>query len=89
VGGKKVYDITDAGRAFLAEHKDVVDDIFERLRETVERTVGGAMADVNRALGNLVKGVYRAGWRASDEAVRKRLSEILQRAATEVEGLVP
>jgi len=26
--GKKVYEITDAGREFLKEHRDVVDDIF-------------------------------------------------------------
>lgn len=86
VEGKKVYEITDAGIKFLDEHRDVVDDIFERVAEAVERTVGGGMADVNRALGQLVKNVYRAGWRAGDEA-RKRLAEILHRAATEIEGL--
>lgn len=87
VEGKKVYEITDAGRKFLDEHRDVVDDIFARVSETVERTVGGAMGDVNRALGALVKQVYRAGWRAKDDAVRKQLTDILHRAAAEVEAL--
>ncbi|HEX9705497.1 MAG TPA: PadR family transcriptional regulator [Gemmatimonadales bacterium] len=86
VDGKKVYEMTDAGRKFLEEHADVVDDIFDRVKETVERTVGGAMADVNRALGGLVRIVYRAGWR-SDDAVRKQIADILQKAAAEVEGL--
>ena len=86
-GGKKVYELTDQGRTFLDEHRDVVDDIFERVQEAVERTVGGAMADVNRALGNLVRHVYRAGWRAADDAARKQVADILQRAAAEVEGL--
>ena len=87
VEGKKVYEITDAGRKFLDEHRDVVDDIFARVSETVERTVGGAMGDVNRALGALVKQVYRAGWRAKDDSVRKQLADILHRAAAEVERL--
>ncbi len=87
VQGKKVYEITDAGRKFLDEHRDVVDDIFERVRDTVDRVLGGAMADVNRAAGRLIKAVYRAGWRARDEATRQRLVEILSKALAEVEGV--
>src|SRR5947207_15930454 len=55
VEGKKVYEITDTGRAFLEEHRDMVDDIFDRVRETVDRALGGAMGDVNRSLGRLGK----------------------------------
>src|SRR5260221_98646 len=55
VEGKKVYEITDAGRKFLDEHRDMVDDIFDRVREAVDRTLGGAMGDLNRSLGRLVK----------------------------------
>ncbi len=87
VTGKKVYEVTDAGLKFLDEHRDVVDDIFERVRDTVDRALGGAMADVNRAVGRLMKAVYRAGWKARDDATRTRLVEILNRAVTEVEGL--
>src|SRR5438309_2005251 len=39
--GKKIYEITDAGRQFLHEHRDVVDDIFDRVREAVEHVAGG------------------------------------------------
>jgi len=87
VQGKKVYEITDAGRKFLDEHRDVVDDIFERVRDTVDRALGGAMADVNRAVGRLMRAVYRAGWRARDDATRQRLVEILGKTLAEVEGL--
>jgi DNA-binding PadR family transcriptional regulator len=87
VDGKKVYTITAAGRAFLEEHHDVVEDIFERVRDTVDRALGGAMADVNRAVARLMKTVYRAGWRARDDATRQRLVEILNRAVTEVEAI--
>src|SRR2546422_1729424 len=83
VEGKKVYEITDAGRRFLEEHRDVVDDIFDRVRDAVDRTLGGGMADVNRSLGRLVEGVYRTGWRAGDEATRERLGAILDHAGGE------
>src|SRR5881392_3211896 len=88
VDGKKVYEITEAGSKFLDEHRDMVDDIFDRVREAVDRTLGGAMGDVNRSLGRLVKAVYRAGWKARDEATRQRLVAILDRVVSEVEGVV-
>src|SRR5436309_6530455 len=87
VEGKKVYEITDQGRQFLEEHKDVVEDIFDRVTETVERTVGGSMVEVNRALGQLVKAVYRTGWKAESDAARKRVAEILTKAAADIEEL--
>src|SRR6266699_3214846 len=87
VEGKKVYEITDAGRKFLDEHRDMVDDIFDRVREAVDRTLGGAMGDANRSLGRRVKAVYRTGWRARDDATRQRLVEILGKTLAEVEGL--
>ncbi len=87
VDGKKVYEITDTGRTFLDDNKDTVEDIFDRVRETVERTVGGSMVEVNRALGQLVKTVYRTGWKADGDAARKRVAEILAKAAAEIDEL--
>jgi len=87
VEGKKVYEITDTGRKFLDEHKDIVEDIFDRVTETVERTVGGSMVEVNRALGQLVKAVYRTGWKAETDAARKAVAEILAKATAEIEAL--
>ena len=87
VEGKKVFEITDAGRAFLEEHRDVVEDIFDRVEQTVERVMGGGMVDVNRAVGRLVKVVYRAGWKVRDDDARKKIAEVLARAADEIEAL--
>ena len=87
VEGKKVYEITDAGRTFLDEHRDVVEDIFDRVREAVDRALGGGMADVNRSLGRLMKAVYRAAWKARDDVTRERLVAILDRAGGEVDAL--
>ena len=86
VDGKKVYEITDAGRQFLEEHRDDVDEIFERVGDAVDRAFGGGMAEVNRAVARLVRLVYRVSWRAPDEAARRRLAELLERAAQEVEA---
>jgi DNA-binding PadR family transcriptional regulator len=87
VDGKKVYEITAAGLAFLDEHQDVVEDIFERVREAVDRVVGGSMVDVNRAMKDLMKAVYRTGWRTADDALRGRIATILRQAVADVEGL--
>ncbi len=87
VGGKKVYEITDTGRTFLDEHKDIVEDIFDRVTETVERTVGGSMVEVNRALGQLVKAVYRTGWKAETDEARKHVAEALAKATAEIDAL--
>ena len=87
VDGKKVYEITDTGRTFLDENKDTVEDIFDRVRETVERTVGGSMVEVNRALGQLVKTVYRTGWKADSDDARKHVAEALAKATAEIEAL--
>src|SRR5574341_2131206 len=87
VDGKKVYEITDAGIRFLDEHKDTVSDIFERVAETVEEALGGSMAQINQGVARLMKTVYRRGWRA-DDAARKRIAEILERAAKEIEEVL-
>ena len=86
VDGKKVYEITDAGRKFLEEHRDVVEDIFDRVRDVVEEALGGAMGDVNDAARRLMKTAYRTAWRARDDAVRRKVAEALRRAAEEIEG---
>jgi DNA-binding PadR family transcriptional regulator len=86
--GKKVYEITDAGRAFLDEHRTVVEDIFDRVTETIERVVAEPVADVNRAVGRVVSQAYRAAWKLSDDVERsKRISEILDKAAADIEAL--
>src|SRR5882724_12942294 len=54
VDGKKVYGITDSGRAFLETHKSTVEDIFERITGTIDQFVREPMPEVNRAIGRLV-----------------------------------
>lgn len=90
VDGKKVYSITDAGRAFLDEHRSTVDDIFERIADTIDRFVGQPMPEVNRAIGRLVGAAYRTAWRlGSDDTKKRKIVEILDRAAGDLAALVP
>ena len=87
--GKKVYEITDQGRAFLEEHRSTVDDIFDRIGETIDRFLGEPMPEVNRAIGRTVSSAYRMAWRlGNDDAKKKRIVEILDRAAGEIAALV-
>jgi DNA-binding PadR family transcriptional regulator len=89
VDGKKVYAITDKGREFLSEHKGTVEDIFERVADTINRVVGEPMPEVNRAVGRLVGEAYRAAWKhGQDAARRKRIAEILEKAANDLETLL-
>ena len=88
VDGKKVYEITAEGTKFLDEHRDLVEDIFDRVKDAVNDALGGSMADINRAIGRLVKEAYRIGWKTRDEAARKKVAEILNRAIAEIDALV-
>jgi len=88
VEGKKVYEITDAGRTFLDEHRSVVDEIFDRVTETIDRFTADPIPDVSRAVGKVVSQAYRQAWRlASDPDRARRISEILERAAKDIEDL--
>ena len=88
VEGKKVYEITDTGRAFLDEHRSVVDEIFDRITETIDRVTGDPMPEVSRAVGRVVSQAYKTTWRLGDDRARaKRVVEILEKAAAELEGI--
>lgn len=87
--GKKVYSITEQGLAFLEEHKSTVEDIFERVADTIDRLVGEPMPDVSRAVGRVVSQAYRTAWKlGDDEQKKRRIAEILDQTAKELAALV-
>jgi len=88
VDGKKVYEITAEGRAFLDEHKSTVEDIFDRVEETIDSFLADPMPEVTRMVGKLVPQAYRLAWRyREDEAKRTRLREVLESALGELEAI--
>lgn len=87
--GKKVYAITDAGRAFLDEHKGTVDDIFERIAETINKFVGEQVVDVNRAVMRVAAQAHRVAWKLEDTDPRRtRIVEILDATARDLGALL-
>jgi hypothetical protein len=66
----------------------VTDDIFERVRETVGGFASGAMGELNTAFARLARVTYlRAFNLGSDQGAIGRMSEVLKRAADEIESL--
>ena len=86
--GKKVYEITDAGRAHLAENRDAVDTIFERIATLVGHFLDEPMTELHSAFKRVGKAAYgRASASPEDGALLKGIAEVLNRAALEIEAL--
>ena len=85
-GGKKVYHITPEGEAFLAQNKDAIEDIFDRVRDTVRDFAGGPMGELHQAFARVASVTYKRAWRwGGGHPAVPRIIEILKRAATDIE----
>lgn len=82
--GKKVYAVTDAGRAFLEEHKPLVEDIFDRVDEAIDGLLRDPIPEVTRLVARVVPAAYRAVHRARNDEERQAVVEILKRAAADL-----
>lgn len=88
--GKKIYSITDAGRAHLEEHGSAVDDIFERMARVVEGFFDAPMGEVHGAFRRLGKAAYGTATRnVRNPELLQQVSAILDRAAREIDELAP
>jgi DNA-binding PadR family transcriptional regulator len=88
--GRKVYHITADGEAFLEQHKDTIEEIFDRVRDTVRDIAGGVMGDLSQAFGRLASVAYKEAWRRGpDDEMTRKIVEIVNRAADEVRDLRP
>lgn len=86
--GKKVYHITPDGEAFLYEHREFTDDIFDRVREMVGGFASGGMGDLNALFARLASVAYRTAWqRGPASPLVARMAEVLKKAAAEVEEI--
>ncbi len=84
--GKKVYHITPEGEQFLDANQTVLDDIFDRVKDTVRDFAGGHMADLNHAFTRLATVTYKRAWRwGPDHPSVPKIVDILKRAADEIE----
>jgi DNA-binding PadR family transcriptional regulator len=84
--GKKVYHVTPEGERYLEEHRDLLDEIIDRVRETVRDFAGGGIGEVQSAFARLAGTTFKRAWRRGpDDPALKRVAEILRKAADEVE----
>ena len=85
--GKKVYHITPEGEAFLENNRDAVEDIFDRVRDTVKDFAGGPMGDLHQAFARVASATYKRAWRwGSGHPAVPKISEILRKAADDIDA---
>jgi DNA-binding PadR family transcriptional regulator len=85
--GRRVYDITDAGREFLEKHSDRADDVMDRVSEFAGRFASEAreMEGVARSFMKLAQeGLEQAMHAAGDPVIAARMREILDQAVEEM-----
>ena len=84
--GKKVYHVTPEGERYLEQHRHLLDEILDRVRETVRDFTGGGIGEVQGAFAQLAATTFRKAWRRGpDDPALKRVAEILRKAKEEVE----
>ena len=82
--GKKLYTITEEGKAFLAENKDAVDAVMSRMQQTAKMFArAAAPMALREAMHNLKRALFMHGgpWGAAEV---KRIRDIIQKAADEI-----
>jgi DNA-binding PadR family transcriptional regulator len=83
-GGKRLFEITNEGKTFLAENEAVVDGVMDRMRLAAHAMTGHAPPDVIHQAARTLRAALRfhgAGWNASET---ERVRKILERAALEI-----
>jgi len=84
--GKRIYSITAAGRTFLEENQERVEDVFGRVSDFTDRFTGGPMRDLTRSFMRFAQVSFdEAVKRAGDTEAVDRMREILERATREME----
>ncbi len=84
--GKKVYHVTPEGETYLEAHRGVLDEIFDRVRETVKEFTGGGSGEMHQAFAHLAAVTFKRAWRRGPEdPALTRAAEILRKAADDIE----
>jgi DNA-binding PadR family transcriptional regulator len=85
--GKKIYEITPEGLAYLEQNKGAVDEIFDRISDFAGSFFSGSMVEVHHAFKNIARATYVNATRDRDPAHLAKIREILEKAANEIEAL--
>ena len=93
--GRKMYTITDAGRAFLAERQEKVDEVWERMgawwggpqMRDEWREFGREMRGLGREMRDMFKDMRYEAQRLSPEKL-SRVREVVVRASRDIERIL-
>ena len=89
VDGRRVYEITDAGRLELDAHRDEVDDFYDRLQEDSWESQMETFGEVIRRIGELFKTFKRASRRGQlSAATLLKVREIIDEATQKLEQVL-
>jgi DNA-binding PadR family transcriptional regulator len=91
--GRKIYSITDAGRAFMTERRPQVDEVFSRMKErwgaewgpNAHRMMHDLRNDM-RDLGRSVATEARNRWPNPEQ--QHRIRDVIARAKTEIQAIL-
>lgn len=85
-GGRKVYSITDSGRAFLNENRDHVKRIFDRVSQFGDR-LGRDIAALTRRLSRLTRTTFQGAvsW-FEDDQLFADMKAVLDRAVKDMDA---
>lgn len=87
-GGKKLYEITDEGRAHLTENKALADGIFARMEAAKAAFGGGPPPQIIRAMENLrMAGRLRLQKGELTEEQISAIADALDNAARKIESI--
>jgi DNA-binding PadR family transcriptional regulator len=85
--GRRVYSITEEGRAFLDRHTDRADDVMDRVSNFADRFSGREMEDLTRSFMRLARVSFdRAMEAMGDPDELARVREILDRAIRDMQS---
>src|SRR5687768_3114569 len=86
--GRKAYEITPEGSAYLKENSSTVDSIFDRIGRFMEGFLDEPMMEVNNAFRKVARSAYGHATKHVNDGERlRRIREILDRAAAEIDQM--
>ncbi len=83
---KKIYSVTDAGKDYLEENADVVEDVFARVDDLTDRFFGDEMRGLSKTFSRLAQMAFDEAFRwGADKEVLSQMHEILEKAVEKME----
>jgi hypothetical protein len=87
-GGRRVYEITQAGRDHLDENRATVDEIFQRMSDQWTPGPDNPMMSLGSAFGGLTRAAFAAVTRTgTNEARIRKIRDIIEEATRSIDRL--